>query len=514
MDVCFEKVVTNLMGSVESSSRTDGKSRHKHVRDNIRDIFNAIDLDKSGFLEKNEMMNFYTKIGFESKFAESDIDDSDENNDGKLSFDEFLHSLLKTVFDYSGDCENSANIVDFFGSMTQVAYNESMSRLFLRLKEVLSENENAALLYEAEMRQLLTEHDQEIHTNLAIEFSNLFMVKISQDDVDFRKSIASGTISSSMRLRGLTWRRLLGIIHGETGHWADQLQLLRFNYNTTKQQILGNLSTKLNVHEMFIASDLAQKDLTPPTTASEVTFEEVSDQVKSFALMCEISKDLNRLFITGVHDDFFKTCEHQDVLRSVLLLWSLQNPSISYRQGMHEIAGIVLYCLEVERLSWDHGVDTEYIIPSHAPVLLSIAGAFQHTTLEADTYEVFSAIMKDLKCLYDPAHFTGKGPTDPSTGKSVQTSSTSAVVAYSHYLQNVLLAEVDPELHQCLQRHGVNPQLYGMRWARLLLSREIPVTGAGCLRLWDYILAGVGELRQSEGANVGTGRISYWRFSF
>jgi Rab-GTPase-TBC domain len=51
------------------------------------------------------------------------------------------------------------------------------------------------------------------------------------------------------------------------------------------------------------------------------------EKVKSIEL------DLNRLYMSGIDDEYFQTKRRKGILQSVLLLWSVQNPSISYRQG-------------------------------------------------------------------------------------------------------------------------------------------------------------------------------------
>jgi len=51
----------------------------------------------------------------------------------------------------------------------------------------------------------------------------------------------------------------------------------------------------------------------------------------------------------------------------------------------------------------------------------------------------------------------------------------------------VLLKSYDPVLHNHLTRLGIEPQLYGLRWIRLLFGREFHV--ADVLKLWDAIFA-------------------------
>jgi hypothetical protein len=64
-------------------------------------------------------------------------------------------------------------------------------------------------------------------------------------------------------------------------------------------------------------------------------------------LVSFIKGDLERLYVTGIDDTYFEAKWRRDVLLNILLVWALQNPHISYRQGMHEIVGPVLYVIEL-----------------------------------------------------------------------------------------------------------------------------------------------------------------------
>ena len=52
-----------------------------------------------------------------------------------------------------------------------------------------------------------------------------------------------------------------------------------------------------------------------------------------------------------------------------------------------------------------------------------------------------------------------------------------------------MLRHNDPELCDFLEGQFIQAQLYGMRWARLLLGREFTVTDKQVLRIWDYMFA-------------------------
>lgn len=114
-----------------------------------------------------------------------------------------------------------------------------------------------------------------------------------------------------------------------------------------------------------------------------------------------IIADLDRLYLTGVDDEFFKEKERRKMLENILFIWSARHESVSYRQGMHEIAGTVLLVVEHELDGW--GIEglserDEKELNNHA-----LRGCFTNANVEAYTFWLFERIMKDLSPLYDPA---------------------------------------------------------------------------------------------------------------
>jgi hypothetical protein len=60
---------------------------------------------------------------------------------------------------------------------------------------------------------------------------------------------------------------------------------------------------------------------------------EWSAYYKNIELSNFIKGDLERLFLSGVDEEFFHTSERRAMLLSILFIWSAINPTISYRQG-------------------------------------------------------------------------------------------------------------------------------------------------------------------------------------
>lgn len=63
----------------------------------IRSIFNSYDKDETGYLDGIEMQNFFKSM--ETYFTKSELSEAmyiiDSNNDGKVSFDEFIRFVLE-----------------------------------------------------------------------------------------------------------------------------------------------------------------------------------------------------------------------------------------------------------------------------------------------------------------------------------------------------------------------------------------------------------------------------------
>ena len=69
----------------------------------LRDAFNGIDEDDSGYIEKRELINLYKEVAdelgepFDMDKAEADFKKSDTNGDGKIDFNEFVANLSHFV---------------------------------------------------------------------------------------------------------------------------------------------------------------------------------------------------------------------------------------------------------------------------------------------------------------------------------------------------------------------------------------------------------------------------------
>lgn len=93
------------------------------------------------------------------------------------------------------------------------------------------------------------------------------------------------------------------------------------------------------------------------------------------------------------------------------------------------------------------------------------------TYIEHDAFNLFCAIMQTAKTFYE-------------IGDSKDSS---AIVVQSERIHKDLLGAVDPDLCHHLQVVGVIPQIFAIRWLRLLFGREFDFKDV--LKLWDMLFA-------------------------
>ncbi|KAG7452579.1 RabGAP/TBC [Guyanagaster necrorhizus] len=204
----------------------------------------------------------------------------------------------------------------------------------------------------------------------------------------------------------------------------------------------------------------------------------------SVELRKTILQDVERTF---PEIDFFRLPDVQAQLTNILFIYSVMHPDIGYRQGMHELLAPLYYAVEYDSVSED---DQEYVHDFKVQEICSKSWA------AADAWCLFSAVMQSASQWYEwrepsvdakgrsplpsHVHLHIPGPIDlkPYVPPIVQT---------CNNIQANLLRTTDPQLWQRFQTTGIEPQIYGIRWLRLLFTREFALSDA--MKLWDALFA-------------------------
>lgn len=167
----------------------------------------------------------------------------------------------------------------------------------------------------------------------------------------------------------------------------------------------------------------------------------------------DITQDLERLH---PEHEFFAQKELRALMMRVLFVYAKEHAEIGYRQGMHELLANVVYLLEQEKRHESSDACVHELLP--------------RTHLEHDAYALFSALMQRQRDYY-----------------AVSKGGVNAILVKSAEVQNTLLAKHDAHLARHMTELGIEPQLYMIKWVKLLFGREFHFEDV--LTLWDAVFA-------------------------
>ncbi|KAF9582998.1 TBC1 domain, member 5 [Lunasporangiospora selenospora] len=270
-------------------------------------------------------------------------------------------------------------------------------------------------------------------------------------------------------IRSVCWKVYLSCLPSlEISTWPSALHVERERYNDLRKkfiQILGN-------------GDGPERDL---EVNNPLSLAEDSPWQQFFAdseLRKVIKQDVER---TLPDIDYFRSDKVQDILNDILFIYCKINHDVSYRQGMHELVAHILYVVSSESLDADTIASDE----SSDATLEIMKSVLDSNHVEHDTYMLFSSLMERAKPWYE---FSDEKMTRPKPKPGKQT----PVIEWSEKIF-FHLQRIDNELFLHLKSLEIQPQLFGIRWFRLLFGREFPMEDALCL--WDGIFANDSSLK-------------------
>lgn len=196
---------------------------------------------------------------------------------------------------------------------------------------------------------------------------------------------------------------------------------------------------------------------------------------------------------------FYHQEEIQTLILDVLFVYCKENPDAGgYRQGMHELLAPLVYVLSEDAIESSslRGAPA----PEDADMIEMLDGCF----LEHDAYALFVKVMSRARAFYEMSgssssatqssgsHETGTtgdlfSPLAASLTNSAGGVEESAIVELSKEIHEGTLMKLDPELAIYLKNIEILPQIFLIRWIRLLFGREFPFKQH--LILWDSMFA-------------------------
>ncbi|KAF3044179.1 hypothetical protein E8E11_003682 [Didymella keratinophila] len=179
------------------------------------------------------------------------------------------------------------------------------------------------------------------------------------------------------------------------------------------------------------------------------------------ALRAEIFQDIERCMPDNV---YFRQPATQNMMLDILFVWCKMHPSIGYRQGMHEVLAPLLWVVERDAVN----------LSTNSSVDPTLADMLDSTYIEHDTHTLFGLIMQTAKSFFSPA--------DPKSN-----SNETSMLARSSRIFDTYLPKADPELHAHLTKLDIVPQIFLLRWIRLLFGREFDLDAV--FDMWDALFA-------------------------
>lgn len=290
-------------------------------------------------------------------------------------------------------------------------------------------------------------------------------------------------------LRWLQWKLfLVADISHIPSSWNAVLQRDREAYNELRCRLLrapdGNYPPEVGFDGTHTTLDSSSSSSSSDSIASQSRASVVNDLAVNNPLSLDDSNpwkayyttlETRRVILQDVERTFpdfelFRQMRVQQSLTNILFLWCLENEDVGYRQGMHELAAVL----------WKVRADGAVDLTSPSAVAFSQASktietvfehALAHVFVEHDVYTLFRALMRSAKSWY--------------VWRDVSHRPLPIVAKCEHVLE--LLRHIDPALAQHLGSLGIEPQIFCLRWIRMIFTREFALEHA--VAIWDGLFA-------------------------
>ncbi|WAR10543.1 TBCD5-like protein [Mya arenaria] len=238
-----------------------------------------------------------------------------------------------------------------------------------------------------------------------------------------------GNLRSS-RFRSVSWKLFLEVLPEDPKQWICRTKKMRQKYVEIKDKLIVNPRKAVDGVDLTFNNPLSQED--------------------------EI--------------EFYRSESVRALMIDILFCYSREHPNISYKQGMHELLAPMIFVLHCDHQAFLHASEMESL-----------------EEVDPDSRAMFSQVMETVEPWYVSKEVY---PTRPFA-RPQDLNPSNVIVTKLTRIQDYLLKKVDHELHGHLERQEIAPQIYGIRWIRLLFGREFPMQDI--LVLWDAIFAdGIG----------------------
>eukprot|EP00002_Diphylleia_rotans_P017301 TRINITY_DN335_c0_g2_i1.p1 TRINITY_DN335_c0_g2~~TRINITY_DN335_c0_g2_i1.p1 ORF type:complete len:516 (-),score=98.78 TRINITY_DN335_c0_g2_i1:162-1709(-) len=300
-----------------------------------------------------------------------------------------------------------------------------------------------------------------------------FAEHFSTVDVSKLKNLALSGDLQHLPFRSICWKLFFDIISPTPGLKSAPASLMkvRESYEKRRDSLLADPRQSKDV-DAIINNPLSQSDESP--WAKFFQNEE---------LQKEINKDVERTF---PDQDFFQDKEVRKMMLHILFVYAKENPNLGYKQGMHELLAPILYLVNREKSSFQKEAAGDVF-----------AQLTDEKYVEHDSAEIFFRLMETC-CEWFSSNQQASSPKatpvkstplaqEESVGAKAEPPTMSSAVRKCHRIHHILLKSKDEQLYQFLESQKIEPQIYCLKWIRLLFGREFHLEDV--MTLWDAIFA-------------------------
>uniref|UniRef100_A0A668A7U0 TBC1 domain family member 5 n=1 Tax=Myripristis murdjan TaxID=586833 RepID=A0A668A7U0_9TELE len=275
-----------------------------------------------------------------------------------------------------------------------------------------------------------------------------------------RQAGINGRLRSS-RFRSVCWKLYLEALPEDKNQWINKTKELRAQYEKIKEMHITNPRKAAGQQDLVVNNPLSQ---------DEGSLWNKFFQDKELRGM--IRQDVMRTF---PEMRYFQEEDVRTKLTDILFCYARENEQLLYKQGMHELLAPIVFVLHCDHQAFQHASETAN--PSEEMKCLLNPVYHEHDALIINTASHNNALLQGKEEMLTSIPFARPQDTGPSV----------AIVTKVNRIQDQLVKKHDVELHMHLNRLEIAPQIYGIRWVRLLFGREFPLQDL--LVVWDALFA-------------------------
>ncbi|XP_059141726.1 TBC1 domain family member 5-like isoform X3 [Physella acuta] len=322
----------------------------------------------------------------------------------------------------------------------------------------------------------------------SLEWDKLFHTKDMMKKL--KERAMEGELRSS-RFRSLVWKIFLEVLPPSMDEWIEKTRKSRAKFEELKNRLVVNPRKAVDSVDITLNNPLSQDEESPWNKFFQDN--ELRLTIKQDVIRTTFGKHHWKQCFPEV--EFFRGPELYEMMNDILFCYSRELAQHSYKQGMHELLAPLIFVLHCDHQAFLHACEIESVLDIMKEVM-------DPAFLEHDAYTMFCQVMETVEPWYLSRDIFYNNPKTGSMrsleiinatpfSRSQDLNPSSAIVTKLTRIQDYILKKYDPELHQHLERLEIAPQIYGIRWLRLLFGREFPMQDL--LMLWDAIFGdGIG----------------------